>query len=118
MIGALVLAIDEESLAVGRYHVVIPAEHDVASNVGLKQRVRHRVQVPTAGMLHLHLTWTEAKAELGVWVAGQHLVPAIDAGGVLDATIPVNGGEVIVYALQVGSQSYRVPFTLATSLTQ
>ena len=74
-----------------------------------------RVVSPTAGTLHLALNWDVRSAALALWVNGQRF--AGNPGGPLNVAVPVNAGELVLYAGVGTGDLGSVTITLATSLT-
>jgi hypothetical protein len=95
------------------------ATQDVAYDVGSSDRCVNcrliRVVNPTAGTLHLALTWNLPSAALALWVNGQRFVGS--PGGPLNVDVPVSAGELVLYA-GVGTGDFGpCTITLTTSLT-
>ncbi len=79
-----------------------------------------RVVSSTSGTLHLKLTWTGTGPRLNLWIAGQTYSSDGTAPIQVVADIPVNAGEVVVYAGLVGGRPFATNYmtiTLATSIT-
>jgi Bacterial Ig-like domain (group 2) len=95
------------------------APHDLSYTIGADHCYPCRlirVTVPTAGKLHVDVTWTEAKATLNLWAGGQLFT---GASRELVADVPVKApGEVVMYLgmlLPAGAQGGGVTFTIATA---
>jgi hypothetical protein len=79
-----------------------------------------RIVVPAAGVLHLGVTWSELDAELGLWVNARQFLRSSDAQTGVLAEIPTAAGELLVYVFgkRMPYEGARVPFTVATSVSE
>jgi len=102
------------------------APNDLSYAVGAGQRCNScrliRVVSPAKGTLHLRVTWANdcAAITLGIWNAGQHVVPSNAVNTEVAADAVVDAGETIFYVDRVvpAGTTCHVPFVVATTLVQ